>query len=228
MELTQWKLLGVGVKPSSSGAVRHHQNRRPHPYIHHIVTSTTATTPSRSTVMAFVLPRTFAISATLKHVPKASRSAFRTFHTSPPKSSSFFTSKPIAPAALSKSQNVFRATFRRTYMQQAPPVADTGNVRQRLIYGAGIFGGTLLAINVVFNRETREDGGMPVYERSYLNDTFLHTGLGIGIIGVAARALHMNGWSYRLMAMNPWVVLGVGLVGSIGTMYGTRATSPDK
>jgi len=112
-------------------------------------------------------------------------------------------------------------------MQQAPPVADTSNVRQRLIYGAGIFGGTLLAINVVFNRETREDGGMPVYERSYLNDTFLHTGLGIGIIGVAARALHMNGWSYRLMAMNPWVVLGVGLVGSIGTMYGTRATSPD-
>jgi len=175
--------------------------------------------------MAFVLPRTFAISATLKQLPKASRSTFRAFHTSPPKSSNFFTSKPIAPS-LSKSQNVFRATFRRTYMQQAPPVADAGSVRQRLIYGAGIFGGTLLAINLVFNRETREDGGMPQFERSYLNDTFMHTGLGIGIIGVAARALHMNGWSYRLMAMNPWVVLGVGLVGSIGTMYGTMATSP--
>ena len=80
----------------------------------------------------------------------------------------------------------------------------------------------------VFNRETREDGGMPPYERSFLNDTFLHTGLGIGMIGVAARALHQSGWSYRLMATNPWVVIGVSLTASIGTMYGCFATSPDK
>jgi len=69
---------------------------------------------------------------------------------------------------------------------------------------------------------------MPPYERSYLNETFMHTGLGLGIIAVAARALHMNGWSYRLMAASPWVVLGVGLVGSIGTMYATMATAPEK
>jgi len=69
---------------------------------------------------------------------------------------------------------------------------------------------------------------MPPFERSYLNDTFLHTGLGLGIIGVAARALHTNGWSYRLMAANPWVVLGVGLAGSIGTMMATMATAPEK
>ena len=67
---------------------------------------------------------------------------------------------------------------------------------------------------------------MPLFERSYLNDTFLHTGLGIGIIGIAARALHANGWSYRLMTANPWLVLGIGLVGSIGTMMGCRATDP--
>jgi len=78
----------------------------------------------------------------------------------------------------------------------------------------------------VFNRETREDGGMPPYERSYLNETFMHTGLGIGIIAVAARSLHMSGWSYRLMAANPWLVLGVGLAGSIGSMYGCFATAP--
>jgi growth hormone-inducible transmembrane protein len=97
-----------------------------------------------------------------------------------------------------------------------------------LLYGAGIFGGTIVAINLLFNRETREDGGMPPFERKYLNEVFLHTGLGIGIIGVAARALHMNGWSYRLMAANPWMVLGVGLVGSIGTMWGAMATPPEK
>jgi FtsH-binding integral membrane protein len=94
------------------------------------------------------------------------------------------------------------------------------------MYGAGIFGATLLGINFIFNREIREDGGMPPFEREYLNDTFMHTGLGIGMIGIAARALHMNGWSFRLMSANPWLVLGVGLVGSIGTMYGTMATSP--
>lgn len=86
----------------------------------------------------------------------------------------------------------------------------------------------MVATNVLFNRETREDGGMPPFERSYLNETFLHTGLGIGIIGLAARTLHQSGWSYRLMAYNPWAVMGVSLVASIGTMYATFATPPEK
>jgi FtsH-binding integral membrane protein len=103
-----------------------------------------------------------------------------------------------------------------------------GNFTQKLLYGGAIVGGTILATNFIFNRETREDGGMPAYERSFLNETFMHTGLGIGIIAIAARALHSSGWSYRLMAMNPWLVMGVGLVGSIGSMYATFATPPDK
>lgn len=84
-----------------------------------------------------------------------------------------------------------------------------------------------MATNLIFNRETREDGGMPPFEREYLNQTFMHTGLGIGIIGITARALHASGWSYRLMATNPWVVIIGGLALSIGTMYGTFQTSPD-
>ncbi|KAF2002176.1 hypothetical protein P154DRAFT_431634 [Amniculicola lignicola CBS 123094] len=176
--------------------------------------------------MAFILRRPFAITATIRQIPKTSQSVpLRAFHNTPLKQNpNFFTSKPTPSP--SKSRNVFRATFRRSYQQAAYNPAVQGNLRQRLLYGAGIFGGTLVAINLVFNRETREDGGMPPFERQYLNDTFLHTGLGIGIIGVAARALHTNGWSYRLMAANPWVVLGVGLVGSIGTMYGCLATDP--
>ena len=98
----------------------------------------------------------------------------------------------------------------------------------KLAYGAAIVGGTVLATNLIFNRETREDGGMPPFEREYLNQTFMHTGLGVGIIGVAARALHNSGWSYRLMATNPWLVVGVSLALSVGTMYGTYATHPDK
>jgi hypothetical protein len=69
---------------------------------------------------------------------------------------------------------------------------------------------------------------MPPFERKYLNETFMHTGLGLGIIAVAARTLHMNGWSYRLMAANPWLVMGVGLAASIGSMYGCMKTDPSK
>jgi growth hormone-inducible transmembrane protein len=106
--------------------------------------------------------------------------------------------------------------------------ANSGNLIQKLVVGGALFGGTLLAINVVFNRETREDGGMPPFERAYLNETFMHTGLGIGIIGVTARAMYQSGFVYRIMATNPWVVLAGGLALSFGTMIGTRATDPSK
>ena len=96
------------------------------------------------------------------------------------------------------------------------------------MYGAALVGGAILATNLIFNRETREDGGMPMFEREYLNQTFLHTGLGVAIIGLTARTLHQSGWSYKLMARSPWVVMGVGLAASIGTMFGTFYTHPDK
>ncbi|RYP08714.1 hypothetical protein DL764_001734 [Monosporascus ibericus] len=109
----------------------------------------------------------------------------------------------------------------------APPAADAGSTMRRLLVGGAIFGGTLIGINAVFNRETREDGGMPPYERSYLNQTFLHTGLGIGIIGVTARQMVQSGFVYRLMVTNPWVVAIGGLALSFGTMLGTRAIEPE-
>jgi hypothetical protein len=69
---------------------------------------------------------------------------------------------------------------------------------------------------------------MPPFERSYLNSTFLHTGLGIGIIGITARQMVQSGFVYRLMVTNPWAVAIGGLALSIGTMMGTRAIDPDK
>jgi len=112
-------------------------------------------------------------------------------------------------------------------MQQPAAAAPSGNMMQKLLVGGAIFGGTFIAIQLVFNRETREDGGMPPYERAYLNDTFMHTGLGVGIIGLSARAMFQSGFMYRMMATNPWVVMIGGLGLSIGTMMGTRSVSPD-
>lgn len=181
--------------------------------------------------MAFILRRPFAVAGAIaKELPKAtSKSTIRSFQSqaqgSVKQNVVSKRSTPLRTAFASNQQNAFRSAFRqssqRGYQTQAPPnPLAQGNMTQRLIYGGAIFGGTLVAINLVFNRETREDGGMPPYERSYLNETFLHTGLGIGIIGIAARALHSSGWSYRLMSANPWLVMGIGLVGSIGSMMG--------
>ncbi|KAI4249698.1 MAG: hypothetical protein L6R40_000487 [Gallowayella cf. fulva] len=179
---------------------------------------------------SFVLRRPFAITSALKQLPKASSPAARAFHSSPVKQQLFSqrSSTPIA-TGLSKSRSTFQKAFRRydSSFQGVPNPAAGGSLGQRLLYGGAMIGGGIIAANVLFNQEGRDDGGMPPYERSFLNETFLHTGLGIGIIGVAASALHRAGWSYRLMATNPWVVIGGSLVFSLGTMYGTFATNPD-
>ena len=98
---------------------------------------------------------------------------------------------------------------------------------QKLLYAGGIFGGTLLGVNFLFNHESRE-GGIPLYERAYLQETFTYTGLGVGMMGIAAKGLHNMGWSYRLMSLNPWLFLGGGLVATIGTMFATMYTDPDE
>ncbi|KAJ5751851.1 hypothetical protein N7520_008768 [Penicillium odoratum] len=175
--------------------------------------------------MAFFLRRPFAVSSALRQAPKLSNTT-RFIHNSPLKPTPATKPQPAASSVFAKSRQTFQNAFRRTYIQPTYN-AQSGNMGQKLMYGAAIVGGTVVATNFIFNRETREDGGMPAYERSYLNETFMHTGLGLGIIAIAARALHTNGWSYRLMSMNPWAVLGVGLVGSIGSMYATFYTSPD-
>ncbi|CCE29032.1 hypothetical protein E4U35_001850 [Claviceps purpurea] len=142
------------------------------------------------------------------------------------KTNNFFTSR--ISSAVTRSAFPARAgSGSRSYYQAATPHGADGSSTRKLIVGGAIFGGTLVAINAVFNRETREDGGMPLYEREYLNNTFLHTGLGIGIIGLTARQMVQSGFVYRLMVTNPWVVGIGGLALSFATMIGTRSISPD-
>lgn len=138
----------------------------------------------------------------------------------------FFTSR-LSGAT---TRAAFARSTVRAYNNQggAYQTVDQGQRWRKLFVGGAIFGGTLVAINAVFNRETREDGGMPWYEREYLNSTFLHTGLGIGIIGLTARQMVKTGFVYRIMVTNPWVVGIGGLALSFATMIGTRSISPDK
>ena len=96
----------------------------------------------------------------------------------------------------------------------------------RLGGSALAIGGTLVGTHLFLNRETRDS--LSSYESGYLNETFTYTGVGLALTAAVAKGLHNAGWSVKLMSMNPWAVLGVGLVGSIGTMMGVMSTSPEQ
>lgn len=130
------------------------------------------------------------------------RSSFR------PPSNRLTLSLLFAPVA--KRFATHNATTRFT-----PPAATATNW-PKILGQIGIIGGTVVGLNLFFNRETR-DGGIPPLEQAYLHETFKYVGAGLGICALAARGLHTMGWSRRLMTMNPWLVLGGGLALSIGT-----------
>jgi hypothetical protein len=160
--------------------------------------------------------------------------SIRAFSRSAAKNNTFFTSR-TAPAAKKASDSLLsrlqgaRRSYNYNYQQAyVDPAARRAELMRKLLVGGALFGGTLVGINLVFNRETRDDGGMPPYERSYLNSTFLHTGLGVGIVGMTAYQMIQSGFVYRLMVTNPWVVGIGGLALSFGTMLATRAVDPDK
>lgn len=65
-------------------------------------------------------------------------------------------------------------------------------------------------------------------EQSYLHDSFKYTGGGLLLTALGARSMFRSGVAFRIMAANPWLVLGVSLVGSIGSMMGVYYTPPEK
>ncbi|KAK4462405.1 inhibitor of apoptosis-promoting Bax1-domain-containing protein [Cladorrhinum samala] len=155
------------------------------------------------------------------------------FHQSATKNS-FFTSRTASLALRSNTKTSSSSILSRLsgasrgyheQYQYVDPAARRKELLRKVFIGAGIFGGTLLAVNVMFNGESRE--AIPTYERSYLHKTFVHTGLGIGIIGLSAYQMVQSGFVYRIMQTNPWVIGLGGLALSMGFMFGTRAVDPD-
>jgi len=91
---------------------------------------------------------------------------------------------------------------------------------------AAAVAGTVILAEGFLNRDTRDP--LSPAERSYLHDSFKYTGAGLILTALTARGMFRSGATYRIMATNPWVVLGVSLVGSIGTMMGVYYTPPEK
>ena len=124
--------------------------------------------------------------------------------------------KPLASSLLFAPVAKRFATHHATTRVGAPVVGTATNW-PKILGQVGIIGGTIVGLNLFFNRETRE-GGIPALEQEYLHETFRYVGAGLGICALAARGLHTMGWSARLMRMNPWLVLGGGLALSIGML----------
>lgn len=61
--------------------------------------------------------------------------------------------------------------------------------------------GTVVAIEAVLNRETRD--GLSAAEQSYLHSSFMYTGGGLTLTAIAARAMFKSGVAVRVMTANP-------------------------
>lgn len=133
----------------------------------------------------------------------------------------------------SRTSRIFAETLSKSFARAGPGAKRTiatsiaGPAQPdylRLGGSALAIGGTILGTHFFLNRETRPS--LSTFESSYLNTTFQYVGGGLAITATVAKGLHNSGWSARLMRMNPWVVLGGGLVGSIGSMMGVYSTDP--
>ncbi|THH33119.1 hypothetical protein EUX98_g1078 [Antrodiella citrinella] len=133
----------------------------------------------------------------------------------------------LRPNVFASSRASFAARNARTLFTDAAVVARPSQAEawKKFAITSATVAGAVVAVNVFFNRETRD--GLSLEEQSYLNDSFKYTGGGLVLTAIAARSLFKSGFAIRLMSANPWLVLGVSLVGSIGTMMGAMHTSPE-
>lgn len=72
-----------------------------------------------------------------------------------------------------------------------------------------------VALNLFLNSP---DGSIGTFEGKYLRETFAWTAGGLAITAGTAYLAFTNGVAVRLMALNPWLAMGGGLVLSIGSM----------
>ncbi|KAL1738596.1 inhibitor of apoptosis-promoting Bax1-domain-containing protein [Schizophyllum fasciatum] len=119
----------------------------------------------------------------------------------------------------------FSSAFRRSYYRE-PPLVQTAQRFDWKRFGmtAGAVAGATVLIDALINGQT--GNALSAIERDYLKETFIYTGGGLTLTAMAARALFTSGAAFRIMSANPWLVMGVSLVGSIGTMMGVYYTDP--
>ncbi|KIM88934.1 hypothetical protein PILCRDRAFT_813932 [Piloderma croceum F 1598] len=142
------------------------------------------------------------------------------------------TSKPNVLQSIRRRPTILSASllskFSRTITTDAEAVVSRPSQAEswkKLGITAATVAGTIFVAEAFLNRETRD--GLTESEQSYLHDSFKYTGGGLLLTALAARSLFKSGVAFRIMSANPWAVLGISLVGSIGSMMGVMYTSPE-
>lgn len=124
------------------------------------------------------------------------------------------------------SMGLFAGAAKRGFQTDASPIVQRTQFSwQRFAVTAAGVAGTVFVVDMFFNRETRDS--LSPHEQDYLHSAFKYTGGGLVLTALAARSLFSSGFTFRMMAANPWVVLGVSLAGSIGSMMGVYWTPPE-
>ncbi|KAG9314166.1 inhibitor of apoptosis-promoting Bax1-domain-containing protein [Chiua virens] len=118
--------------------------------------------------------------------------------------------------------------FSRTIITDAQTVTSASSQEgwKKFAITAVAVAGTVIVAEAFLNRDTRDS--LSATEQSYLHDSFKYTGGGLVLTALAARSMFRSGVAFRIMSANPWLVLGVSLVGSIGSMMGVYYTPPER
>ncbi|KAG8219618.1 inhibitor of apoptosis-promoting Bax1-domain-containing protein [Butyriboletus roseoflavus] len=116
----------------------------------------------------------------------------------------------------------------RTIVTDAHTVtqASSQDAWKKFAITAAAVAGTVVVAEGFLNRDTRDS--LTTSEQSYLHDSFKYTGGGLVLTALVARSMFRSGFAFRIMSANPWLVLGVSLVGSIGSMMGVYYTPPER
>ncbi|KAI0066394.1 hypothetical protein BV25DRAFT_1970940 [Artomyces pyxidatus] len=139
--------------------------------------------------------------------------------------------RPNVLEALRRRPNAFPSSF---FFKSARGITNESVVARptqqeawkRYAVTAATVAGTIIGVEAFLNRDTRDS--LSPAEQSYLHDSFKYTGGGLVLTALAARSMFKAGLPFRIMSANPWLVLGVSLVGSIGSMMGVFYTPPEK
>ncbi|CAH7681248.1 inhibitor of apoptosis-promoting Bax1-domain-containing protein [Phakopsora pachyrhizi] len=128
----------------------------------------------------------------------------------------------------SKSQILSLITvrgFQSNAVTSTSKLFQQSNYRRLFITSASVVG-SLVLLDGFLNRDQRTQP-LSTAEKELLNSSFQHTGVGLAVTATLARYMFRNGLTHRMMAMNPLLVVGAGLAGSIGTMLLTLNTNPE-
>jgi len=135
-------------------------------------------------------------------------------------------SAPAVRAGLTARTTLRTASFRSIMTDASPVTTQSSQIAwKKLGITALVVAGSVVAVEGLLNRETRD--ALSIQEREYLHSSFRYTGGGLLLTALCARSMFRMGLPLRLMSANPWLVFGVSLAGSIGTMMGAFYTSPE-